>query len=268
MTAKWVREGTGRYREAIERLELFDCSLWLGSPEGFPLASELQPEEMKKEMDAHFITGGLVSHWLGNTLSAQAGNKALIESSTFFSEHLYSVWTGLPLYPADVPPLPGTGKPHRQMRGVRIFPASHNYVIEDWVIGSLCEWLILHNMPLFVWHTEVQWAALHRFALRYPQLTIILETQTKKILYHTRVLFSLMRECPNIFVETSNFAGTGYIEYAVRELGAGRLIFGSFLPVNDPFVGIGMILDADIQDRDKLRIASQNLRRIVQEVSL
>jgi len=268
MTAKWVRERIERYREAVNRLELFDCSLWLGYPEGFPLARELQLDELKKEMENHNIKGGLVSHWLGNTLSAQAGNKVLLARSPMFKAHMYSIWTGLPLYPTDAPPLPGMGTPDKCMRGVRIFPSSHNFILEDWVIGSLCEWLLLHNLPLFVWHTEVTWTSLHRLALRYPNLIIILETQTKKILYHTRVLFALMRECPNIYIETSNFVGSGYIEHTVHEFGAQRLIFGSFLPVNDPFVAIGMIIDSEIHENDKKLIASGNLKRIIREVAI
>jgi predicted TIM-barrel fold metal-dependent hydrolase len=75
-----------------------------------------------------------------------------------------------------------------------------------------------------------------------------------------------MRECPNIYVETSNFVGNGYIEYTVREFGAGRLIFGSFLPVNDPSVAICMVLDADIDEKEKKLIASENLSRLVDGV--
>ena len=127
----------------------------------------------------------------------------------------------------------------------------------------LCRWLKKHKLPLFIWHTEISWESLYRLARLFPDLPIILETQTKKILYHTRNLFSIMRECPNVYVETSNFTGSGYIEYTVREFGAGRLIFGSFLPVNDPFVAIGMVLDADIDEKEKKFIASENLFRLV-----
>ena len=75
-----------------------------------------------------------------------------------------------------------------------------------------------------------------------------------------------MRECPNIMVETSNFAGQGYIDYVVKEFGAQRLLFGSFMPVNDPLVSIGMIIDADIGEKEKLMIASGNIKRIIEGV--
>ena len=268
MSDIWVKSLSEKYFEQTRKLDLFDCGIWLGAPEGFPLAVEKEFEELKKEMKDFYIKGGLFSHWRGKTLSAQEGNRILEKKSVHFTENMYGIWTGLPLYPEPVAsgPIPGIGRPNSSMRGVRIFPASHNFIIEEWVIGTLCEWLIKHNLPLFVMHTEISWESLYKLAGRYPELTIVLETQTKKILYHTRVLLPLMLECQNIMVETSNFAGQGYIEYAVKEFGAGRLLFGSFMPVNDPFVPIGMIIDSDIGEQEKLMIASGNIKKIIERV--
>jgi hypothetical protein len=268
MSETWVRNFTDKYIEQARKLDLFDCGIWLGAPEGFPLAVEKEFEELKKELKDFHIHGGLFSHWRGKTLSAQDGNRILEKKSEYFTKNMYGIWTGLPLYPEPVEsgPLPGKGMVHPSMRGVRIYPASHNYITEEWVIGTLCEWLVEHNLPLFIMHTEISWASLYKLAARFSNLMIILETQTKKILYHTRVLFPLMRECHNIMVETSNFAGQGYIDYVVKEFGARRLLFGSFMPVNDPLVPIGMIIDADIGEKEKSLIASGNIRRIIEGV--
>jgi predicted TIM-barrel fold metal-dependent hydrolase len=102
---------------------------------------------------------------------------------------------------------------------------------------------------------------------------VVLETRDKKIIYHARALFPLMRDFPNIDVGTSNFVGPGYIERAAREYGAGRLLFGSFLPVNDPAVSLGMILHrrrrrppralpAGIDEREKERVLRENARAV------
>lgn len=266
MLSKWIDGKVKKYRNLAEGFRFFDSNLWLGPPEGFPLAQGMTIDELKKIMDESFITGGLISHWWGKTLSAQAGNDALIKASSSFLDKMYSIWTGLPLYPNDEDHLPGKGKPQDSLRGVRVFPKSHNYPLTKWVTGTLIDWLINHNIPLFIWHTELDWLQVHDIAKNYPELTVIIETQTKKIIYHARVIFPLMRECSNVLVETSNFVGQGYIEYAVKEFGAERLIFGSFLPINDPMVSIGMIIDSDITERDKRLIASENLLRIINGV--
>ena len=256
-------------REQAERLRFFDANIWLGRPQGFPLAGALTADRLETELASRFLTGGLVSHWRGKVVSAQEGNRALIDALEGTGDDLFAVWTGLPLFPTETTgPVPGVGDIGEKVRGIRIFPRSHNFPLETWCLGSLCEWLLVRRMPLFVWHVELDWPSLYRMARAFPKLPIVLETQTQKILYHTRPLFALMRDCANVYVELSNFAGAGFIEYAVREFGADRLIFGSFLPASDPFVPIGMVLDADIPDPDKALIAGGNLRRLIGEMRL
>ena len=66
---------------------------------------------------------------------------------------------------------------------------------------------------------------------------------------------------PEVIQAIANF-----LEYAVGQFGAGRLIYGSFQPVNDPLVPLGMVVDAEISDADKAMIAGGNLRAIVENV--
>ena len=94
----------------------------------------------------------------------------------------------------------------------------------------------------------------------------MVETQWQKILYHIRDLAALLAACPNVYLETSNFIGQDHVTQFVRRFGAERLLYGSFLPVNDPYTAAGMILDADISEADKEKIAGGNLRRLVQGV--
>jgi hypothetical protein len=180
--------------------------------------------------------------------------------------NLYTIWTGLPTALREQDPLPGFAPLHERMRGVRLFPQTHHFSLSPWVVGELCEWCIEHRMPVFVWHVEIRWDDLHGLASAFPSLNLVVETQWQKILYHVRDLAALLRSCPNVHVETSNFIGQDHITQFVKTFGAERLLFGSFLPVNDPYTAIGMILDADISDGEKERIAGGNLRRLVEEV--
>jgi predicted TIM-barrel fold metal-dependent hydrolase len=170
--------------------------------------------------------------------------------------------------PGEQGPLPGFERPDPCMRGVRLFPQSHRYQLSTWVVGQLCEWCLAYSLPLFLWHVEIQWNDVHALATAFPKLKIVIETQWQKILYHVRDLFSLMRSCGNILVESSNFIGQDHLTYLVKNFGAERLLFGSFLPVNDPYTAIGMVLDADISQAEKVKIAGGNLRKLIGEVQL
>ena len=268
MSGSTIETMTRERREAAERLQFFDANIWLGQPEYFPLAEEISPGELDDVLAQRFVTGGLVSHWQAKRVSAQDGNAALTEELEGQGENLFAVWAGLPLYPSEGGSVPGSVDLPSNVRGVRIFPKSHNYPLAAWSLGTLCEWLVSRSMPLFIWHTEFDWIPLYELIKAFPRLKVVVESQWQKILYHARPLFAAMRDLPNILVEISNFAGQGFLDYAVKEFGAERFLFGSFLPVADPFVPIGMIIDARISEEEKGLIAGENLRRIIEEVRL
>ena len=257
---------TGERLALARQLRFLDCNVWLGRPQGFPLAEELDAEALGQALASHHLAGVLVSSWRGKVVSPQDGNRQLNDVAADLPEECHIIWTGAPLSPGQKGPLPGVDELGDQVRGVRLFPRSHNFPLSGWVLKSLCELLIARQLPLFLWHVELDWDHLFGLAGEFPELRIVVETQTQKILYHTRPLFALMRQRPNVFVEQSNFAGAGFIEYAVREFGAERLLYGSFLPVGDPFVPMGMVLDAEISDSEKALIAGGNLRRLIDEV--
>jgi len=268
MQEEWIRKTTEEKAELAKKLRFYDCNVWLGRPEGFPLAEELCPTSLKEVLDKRDVTGGLVSHWRGKTISAQDGNESVLQGLKGRGEDLFATWTALPLFPPETGPVPGPPGIPKEVRAVRIFPKSHHFPMTDWCIGSLCEWLIERHMPLFIWHTELDWPAVYEIAKKFPELAIVIETQVQKILYHTRSVFLLMRDCPNTLLETSNLAGPGFVDYVAQEFGPERLIFGSFLPVNDPLVAMGMILDAEIPQDQKEMIAGGNLRRLISEVRI
>ena len=251
-------------REAIWELQLFDANIWMGKPLHFPLTEELNASSLQELLQDYFIQGGLLSHWDGPALSPQEGNRAFFEMGEKLPANLYTIWTGLPLLPQEQGPLPGLGSPDDRMRGVRLFPKTHGYTLSPWIVGGLCSWCIEYGLPLFLWHVEIEWDPLYNLAQAFPDLKIIVESQWQKILYHNRILYSLLKDNRNVYIETSNFVGQDFITHAVSVLGAGRLVFGSFLPQNDPWASVGMLMDADIPDHDKRLIAGENMRSILQ----
>lgn len=73
-----------------------------------------------------------------------------------------------------------------------------------------------------------------------------------------------IRDSPNIYAETSGFDATaGFIEMAVRELGAERVIFGSHLPSRSLGTELGKVVGAEISEEDKRLILGENFRRIL-----
>lgn len=73
-----------------------------------------------------------------------------------------------------------------------------------------------------------------------------------------------VRDSSNILIETSGFdASAGFIEMAVRELGAERVVFGSHLPSRSLGTELGKIIGANISEKDKRLILGENFRKLL-----
>ena len=254
-------------RALLKPLDLFDANVWLGKPQEFPWAHPIPPHELHKTLKTYEIKGACISHWLSKTASPQEANVALVETAEILTKDEFLIYTALPLFPAEPDPLPGPNVTLPKLRGVRIFPCTHGFSPMPWVLDTLLQWLGDKRIPLFVWHTEIGWSDLYALAQAFPNLDIVVESQPQKLIYHTRSVFALMKSCPNVYLEISNLVAPGLLSYAVDKLGAHRLLFGSFLPVSDPFVPISLLVEAPISQQDKRSIAGGNLRRMLETVT-
>lgn len=73
-----------------------------------------------------------------------------------------------------------------------------------------------------------------------------------------------IRGSPNILAETSGFDATaGFIEMAVRELTARRIVFGSHLPSRSLGTELGKVVGANITEDEKRLILGANFRGIL-----
>lgn len=69
---------------------------------------------------------------------------------------------------------------------------------------------------------------------------------------------------PNVLVDTSGSQPVaGLVEYAVRELGADRILYGSDLPIRDFTGQLGRILGADIAEEDREKVLFRNAERLL-----
>lgn len=264
----WIHEESERRREEASALGWVDVGVWLGQPVGFPYAQELPAPELPGYLSRYGMAGALVSHWDSVRLSAQEGNAALLDSEAELPESTWTIWTGLPLFPREQDPIPGGTVSSGRIRGVRLFPKTHRYPLASWTVGSLCAWMRERRIPLFLQHVETEWREVYELAHAHPELRIVVESQWQKILYHIRPLYGLLQSCPQVLLEISNFAAADLLAHAARELGAERLMYGSFAPVSDPFVGMGMILDSGLSAEQKALIAGGNARGLIAAVAL
>ncbi len=76
--------------------------------------------------------------------------------------------------------------------------------------------------------------------------------------------FALAREFPNVYLElTACERMPAFVDRAVHEVGAHKLLFGTDLPWFDPNFSIGCVLFADIDDDERRAILHSNAERLL-----
>lgn len=72
------------------------------------------------------------------------------------------------------------------------------------------------------------------------------------------------RHYPNIYLDTaSSQSDMGYIEALVAGVGAERVIFGTDMPLIDPFFGYAKVTGTELSEEDKAQILGGNILRLV-----
>lgn len=97
-------------------------------------------------------------------------------------------------------------------------------------------------------------------AKRYPEVRIIMAHLTG---CGNRGVLAI-RDCPNVWIDTSGAAPeAGLVEYAVAQLGAGRVLHGSDAPIRDYGVSLARVATAQIPAEAKRRILRENARELL-----
>jgi uncharacterized protein len=107
-------------------------------------------------------------------------------------------------------------------------------------------------------HTDPEDVA--TLARRFPSVKIIMAHLTG---CGVRGVLAV-KACPNVVIDTSGAAPeAGIVEYAVEQLGAGRVLYGSDVPVRDFGVAIARITGSRLNATTKQKILYDNARALL-----
>jgi len=97
-------------------------------------------------------------------------------------------------------------------------------------------------------------------AARHPDVTIIVAHLTSAGM---RGVLDIAPH-PNLYIDTSGSqAFSGIVEYALKHLGADRILFGSDIPGRDFAVQLGRVMGACMDERQREKILAGNARRLL-----
>ena len=255
------------FRDEVKSLGFFDANCWIGRP-NFPGPYYLHGvEEIAEHLDYCGIERAMVSHALARFSHPLVGNDLLLKAIDGFPK-LTGSFVLLPGATGEFGSLDGylDSMLKANVRAVRLFPKSHNYSLGDWTCSDLLSRLEERLLPLFIWPRETDWDTLYEVSSKYARLPVVLEQCEEEAYWNLRYLVPLLERCANVRVETAKGHLYLGIDEIVRRFGAGRVIFGSNTPIDDPFASLMLVTGGDFPEDDKRRIAHGNLDTLLSGV--
>ncbi len=233
-------------------------------------------ECMVRVMDARSIKAVIVSHIVGLMTNhfeyAHAETRKAVEA---FPGRIYGFAEYNPHFPKESLEVM---KAHLAMKGfvgVKIHPAGHRYPLDGEAYTPLWEYASENGTPVLThtWDATPQAtypfelvpmqenarpALVGRVADRYPTLPIIMAHSGGHYQGHLQAI-EVVRAHRHVYVDIcGETIGYGLIEWFVKEIGAGKMLFASDMNWLDPRAHISRVLGAKISAEDKEMIFFRN----------
>ncbi len=161
------------------------------------------------------------------------------------------------------------------LKAFRVFPLWNGVDLGGTRMREVLTTLAEKKLPLWIdydsfWYNlrqlgqheqrSINFGQIRTLAKDYPDLPIV--PVGVNWTHHT-ALFPLLDEAPNVLVETSLMQGFEALSFICSHWGAERLLFGTGMPVHAPGAARAALAYADIQEDQRLLIASGNLERLL-----
>lgn len=255
------------FKKKVKKLHFFDSNCWIGKFNIEGSFSIKDAADLVENMDRCGIDRAIVSQTLSIYSHPKVGNE-LLYKEVEKDERLYGCFILLPHLTEELGPLDAYigDMLSRGIRAVRLFPVSQNYLLEEWTCDTLLGILEERRIPLFIWKKETDWNTLYKLCKTHPKLPVVLEQCDLEAFFNGRYIYPLFEKCDNFFLEVHKSHLYLEIDDIVQRFGAERLLFSSFLPVDDPYAFLMLITEGDFSQREKELIAHGNLEKLLKGV--
>ena len=246
-------------------MKFIDANCMIGKRNVCREGSPAAMEDYIEIMDRCGIEKAVAFHAAAKESDALTGN-ALLEKE-LFADRFISQWIVIPsiynrfLSPAKLI----SAMKEKGVTSVRLYPGVYDHSLKRYVSGEMIDALAECNVPVFIDKSQLSWDELYDLCKDYPKAKFIICNTGYRCIMR---LWPILRECPNLYVETSTFLMHNMVAGFCRDFGAERLIFGTGLPNSSATAAVSMILYASVSEEEKDLIGYGNISKLLGEVAL
>jgi predicted TIM-barrel fold metal-dependent hydrolase len=252
-------------------MELFDCNASFGTPMIRPIRLAETAQELLKEMDYYGISKALVHHARQRDDSPVVGNEILLREIEGI-DRLYGTFAILPPQTGELGTLDALLEKMKEkdIRSFWAFPSEHRYSMSKTALSPLYGLMVERNIPLLIPVEESsgvsRWHLIENILSEVPNLTLVVTEHGSW--GDDRFFRPLVERYENLYLDISRYELDGGIQDFCRKYGAERFLFGTGFPAFNPGGPIFTLTQADITKKEREKIASGNLERILRRVKL
>jgi len=175
----------------------------------------------------------------------------------------------IPVYQLLPPIFPANSFTRQQMEDAirqegalfRILPKSHNVPFAPWVYDWCLELLSETRTPLLVSMGELDMRDAAEVKRAFPALRLVLTNTSQS---RNREYMSFAKYFPHVYMETSCTIEYQGLESMTAIVGADRFLFGTNMPLKEPYDKIHQVLFCGLSQEEKELIAHGNFERLVE----
>ncbi len=206
-------------------LSVLDANVGVGHRHDRPSPVE-DAASLLAEMDRHGVDAALVYPVQGEQVSALDGNDQLAEWIDPSDGRLLPCWMAsmAPESLVQLQDLHAAGR----VRAVRLHDTSSTPTpLTSWIYGDLLSWLQQEDLPLWISLADNDPVQLADTLADFRELRTVL---VGAHYVHAQMVAPLLRHLPRACLELSRLETPGVVEDLVTQIGARRLLYGSYYP--------------------------------------
>ena len=256
----------------IHPLNFFDANCGVGQYYNPPPGHDPSTLALLRKMDEVGIAESAVYHFKAQQYDFREGNGVLLDE---IAEHgrLHPVLMVGPHHTGEAPTPDEMVELMRQndARILKMFFGVQPFVPgpDPFLMGPLFDRVAEHRPVLILDYADihgVQFNWIIDILDGWPGIKVVLVLP--KIEYHERYFYALWERFDSFFLELAGNQTMGTLEKIVERFGPERVVYGSRYPYFTPLQTMLQIIYSDIDEEAKRKIAGDNMRSLLKDVTL